>query len=189
MSNSKLSDDVYRDVAGDLIIERTSFAAGENRPTGARSKFKLSPFDRSSLVPVVGGKDDKEIIDIIEKYTRAESKEYIKLIGDVTTTPFFFVGQDQISEIDKAAAKDFFKSQDYQDGLKAYPVYSPRKINLSSYQITYMGQRKATVTFALEEAHSNGIITRGNCSAILMKEDSGWKIGVYAYHDVPPLTP
>lgn len=190
MENKQLGridrEDLFKDVADELEVQRTSFAAGENRPTGARARFKLTPSDAVRTSSLPGVEDDRLIDQVINEYVSLSPSDYIESLGKTTLLPFFFVGQDQISEIDKRAAQDFFDSPEFKKGLEEYPVFSPRKIKVSSMNIVYLGQRKAAAAFHVEEEHKNGAISSGNCAAILVKEFEGWRIAVYAQHEVYP---
>lgn len=166
-----------------LSPEPTSVHRMESRTVGA---FLLSPMGKGPEVLTAGPKtapapasgDDDAIRKTIVAWEKLHPEEVPARYREFTTDPFVGVG-DFMAFVDEERIKNFLSLDRYQKEMEP-TLHRPRQLEVSNVQITHLSSSKAAVTYRVEEERKGGEQAAWNTAAIMVKDDSGWKVAAIA---------
>lgn len=181
-SNVKAEPLSMDDVTEEFEFEKTSFSAGENRPTGARARFRIFDTPSMGLAPKLENLDESDIVKIITSWESLHPDEVLENYKIYATQPYATIGPDFAVMVTDDTIEQWFDSKEFQDGMLDFPISNPREVKVTDFSITYLGRTRACVTYRVEEKHTNKRISVGNSAAFMIKTDSGWKITATAQH-------
>lgn len=127
--------------------------------------------------PTPHGDADREAIEeVITKFESLHPQDFLAEWRHIATNPYVGVGEEQMGTIEEEGARSFFDSEDFQETVRLFPPFEPRKMTISQMEIVFIGATRAAATYRAEEEFQNGEHKLDNCAAILVKLDDGWKV-------------
>jgi len=123
-----------------------------------------------------GDRDREAIAETVEKFESLHPRDFLREWRYIATNPYVGIGEDLMGTIEEEGVESFFNSEDFQETLRLFPPFEPRKMTISGMQIVFIGLTRACATYRAEEEFQNGKHKVDNCAAILVKLDDGWKV-------------
>ena len=121
--------------------------------------------------------DDKQIKAIITCWETADPLDLPKVFDKHAANSMMVIDAGRIGSIQSESMIQGMASDKFERNIKDYPRYTPRKVNLSHWRITYMSPAEAVVTYHFREQFTNKEQLARNAFGILFKdEEDQWKL-------------
>lgn len=141
-------------------------------------------YDTPAAAPPVGAGDDAAIHTLLNEAFALTPPQLAENWRDYYADPFQAVGESWTARMDHKKIKKWLKSDELEQWLEAFPIFTPRQVQLTNVTIVYLGNLRAAVTYHVSENYQNNTTAAGNGAAILIKLDElGWRILVITKQD------
>lgn len=179
------ADDVRRAVAE--AAPELGLTLESEDGTGPRMVGALVPAAHSTTdvdetsMPAAEGDDDAAIREVVERWENVEHHQVLTVAADVTTDPYVAVTPDAIQTVDSAHLSRWVTSDEFAALKAKFAPAERRQVEITSFEIFYMGTRLATATYQTREQGAQGVYLTSS-TAIVAKGDDGWRITVVGKH-------
>jgi hypothetical protein len=143
----------------------------------------LVEMDRKTKAAAVGQSDREVIAETIKKFEGLHPDELMVEWKRYATNPYVAVGESMMGTVHEDGVEEFMNRKAFQDTLKAFPPFKPRKLEVSNIEIMFIGDLRAAATYRVSEEFQNGERKVDNCAAILMRLETGWRIAAVTTKD------
>jgi hypothetical protein len=127
--------------------------------------------------------DRKQIAQVIEQFESIHPDELLLHWKRYATNPYVAVGNTQVALIQEDGFAAFLDSDAFKETLQTFPPFKPRKLEVTSPEIVFLSPVRASATYTCKEEFRNGKMKVNNCTAVLLKLDTGWKITMVTTRD------
>lgn len=166
------------EAASELGLPLEPEETGPPRMVGALvpAAHSTTDVDKTSM-PAPAEDDEAAIREAVEKWENVEHHQVLQVAADVTTDPYVAVTPDGLQSIDSAALAKWVGSEKFARLKAKFAPAEERQIEITSFEVFYMGSRLATATYQTREVGANGTYLTSS-TAIVTKGDEGWRITV-----------
>lgn len=127
--------------------------------------------------------DRTQIAEVIELFESIHPDELLLHWKRYATNPYVAVGNTRVALIQDDGFAAFLDSDAFKQTLELFPPFKPRKLEVSSPEIVFLSPVRASATYTCKEEFRNGQMKVNNCTAVLLKLDTGWRITVVTTRD------
>jgi hypothetical protein len=177
----------FDEQAGDLGLaaETGRVPASEVRLVGiaAAAVHSVLAVERKLPPRPADDADRTEIAQVIGDFESIHPDELLLHWKRYATNPYVAVGNTQVALVREDGFAAFLAGDAFKETLKLFPPFKPRKLEVSRPEIVFLSPVRASATYTCKEEFRNGRVKVNNCTAILLKLDTGWKVTVVTTRD------